>query len=172
MRPLPSSIPATVGWRADIFVRGTDTEMVQCSFELDQETGAIMLYDQSQNGTIEVSGGKWECERPRRVVLSTLNAATIEMGSSADFRVRFQLVWHVNPAEMIEKVKDYLETLPQTLEQPLESSASESVYQAVDAATKKLITVKILKRPESRKTGQEQSALPQFNDVSRPLSLL
>jgi hypothetical protein len=129
----PFGTLATVGREADVFVEGDSISDVQCSFEVDQEMNAIVLYDMSNKGNTRVSQGeraiKWEGEKPRRrVVLSTL-ITTIAMGGRKGNLVQFQLVWHVNPAERMEietrdgiirsqEVHPPLRTLPGTPAQP------------------------------------------------------
>ena len=54
------------GVHADIFVEGSDISRVQCSFEIDLDTGVVMLYDRSFANSTQVYGeGATPFERER-----------------------------------------------------------------------------------------------------------
>jgi hypothetical protein len=110
IRPQSSDTLATLGRgpNTDVFVEGSGIGRVQCSFEINRETGIIMLYDRSASLSTQVFGeGAMKfnvCGMRRVVVLPHLNTE-IGMGGERSDLVRFRLVWHVTSVETIEKVK-------------------------------------------------------------------
>ncbi|KAG5998415.1 hypothetical protein E4U43_002415 [Claviceps pusilla] len=91
------------GPEADIYVRGASIGKVQCSFEVDLQTGVVMLYDRSLGQTTQVSGPvamPFEHGRARRVVVRDGLNIIIGMGGVRRDLCRFQLIWHRNDTEM------------------------------------------------------------------------
>ena len=57
------------GIDADIYVEGSSTAKIQCSFEIDLDTGVVMLYDRSFAKSTQVSG-----KMPRRSIMNGMSA--------------------------------------------------------------------------------------------------
>src|SRR5205814_8204675 len=92
----------------DIIVEGSSIARSQCSFEILPDTGIVMLYDRSFNQSTQVSGKNatpFEHGRIRRVVQDKLNTE-IGMGGEGRDLVRFELRWHQNPVQTVEKVRN------------------------------------------------------------------
>lgn len=93
----------------DIFVEGSSIAKVQCSFEIDLDSRVVMLYDRSNGLTTQVSGDNatpFEHGRRRRVVVQKGLNTLIGMGGVGCDLVQFELEWHPNPTQTIEKVKN------------------------------------------------------------------
>ncbi|KAK4107119.1 kinase-like protein [Canariomyces notabilis] len=100
---------ATLGRCGDIFVEGASISKIQCSFEIDRETGIVMFYDRSHGQTSQVYGEnavQFEHGRPRKVVVQQDLNTIIGMGGVGRNLVRFQLRWHYTPDEVMAKVKE------------------------------------------------------------------
>ncbi|KAH8727584.1 kinase-like domain-containing protein [Phaeosphaeriaceae sp. PMI808] len=98
----------------DIFVEGSSIAKVQCSFEIDLDSGVIMLYDRSNNLTTQVFGDNarpFEHGRCRRVVVQANLNTMVGMGGVGCDLVQFMLIWYPNPTQTIGKVKS-LEYMP------------------------------------------------------------
>jgi hypothetical protein len=68
------------GVDADIYVEGSSIAKIQCSFEIDLDTGVVMLYDRSFANSTQVSGENamlFERERDERKVLVQKGLNTI-----------------------------------------------------------------------------------------------
>lgn len=69
-----------------------------------------MLYDRSNGQTTQVSGENaipFEYGRLRRVVVQDKLNTIIGMGGERRNLVQFELVWHQDPTQTIEKIKNY-----------------------------------------------------------------
>jgi len=103
------------GVDADIYVEGSGISRVQCSFEIDLDTGVVMLYDRSFANSTQVFGENatpFERERDQRKILVQKGLNTIiGMGGERRDLVQFKLEWHQDPTQTAETIKDY-DTLP------------------------------------------------------------
>lgn len=103
------------GVDADIYVEGSGISRVQCSFEIDLDTGVVMLYDRSFANSTQVFGENatpFERERDQRKVLVQKGLNTIiGIGGERRDLVQFQLEWHQDPTQTAETIKDY-DTFP------------------------------------------------------------
>lgn len=103
------------GVDADIYVEGSGISRIQCSFEIDLDTGVVMLYDRSFANSTQVFGENatpFERERDQRKVLVQKGLNTIiGMGGERRDLVQFKLEWHQDPTQTAETIKDY-DTLP------------------------------------------------------------
>jgi hypothetical protein len=102
---------ATLGRNGtDIILEGSSIGRLQCSFEIDLDTGVVMLYDRSNSQTTQVSGENatpFEYGRLRRVVVQDKLNTIIGMGGVGCDLVQFKLEWHPNPTQTVEKVKNH-----------------------------------------------------------------
>jgi len=102
------------GVEADIYVEGSSIAKIQCSFEIDLDTGVIMFYDRSHGCTTQVSGENatpFEYERSRKVLIQKGLNTIIGMGGERRDLVQFKLEWHQDPTQTAETIKNY-EALP------------------------------------------------------------
>jgi hypothetical protein len=116
IRGKPSKTLATIGrgTEADIRVEdiraeGSTISTIQCSFEIDFETGVVMLYDRSHARRTQVSGENATPFEPRRIrkVLVQQNLNTIiGMGGKRQDLFQFRLEWHQNPTNTAKIIKD------------------------------------------------------------------
>jgi hypothetical protein len=98
------------GVDADIFVEGSSIAKVQCSFEIDLDTGVVMFYDRSHGCTSQVFGENampFEYERVRKVLVQKGLNTIIGMGGERRNLVQFKLEWHQDPTQTAETIKDY-----------------------------------------------------------------
>jgi hypothetical protein len=99
------------GVDADIYVEGSGISRVQCSFEIDLDTGVVMLYDRSFANSTQVFGESampFERERNQRKVLVQKDLNTIiGMGGERRDLVQFELEWHQDPTQTAETIKIY-----------------------------------------------------------------
>jgi hypothetical protein len=93
----------------DIFVDGASIAKLQCSFEIDLDTKVVMLYDRSYGQTTQFFGeNAWPFEYGRRrqgLVQEGLNDK-FGMGGVKSNLVQFELRWHQDPTQTMEKVKN------------------------------------------------------------------
>ncbi|KAF2258233.1 kinase-like protein [Lojkania enalia] len=99
------------GVDTDIYLEGSGVSRVQCSFEIDLDTGVVMLYDRSFPSSTQVFGENatpFQRERDQRKVLvqKDLNAI-IGMGGERRDLVQFELEWHQDPTQTAKAIKDY-----------------------------------------------------------------
>jgi hypothetical protein len=90
-------------------MEGSSIGRVQCSFEINQDRGVILLYDRSNNLSTQVSGENavpFEYGCFRRVVIQKKLNTVIGIGGKGCDLVRFELYWHLEPVEITEKVKN------------------------------------------------------------------
>jgi hypothetical protein len=98
------------GVDTDIFVEGSSIAKVQCSFEIDLDTGVVMFYDRSHGCTSQVFGENampFEYERVRKVLVQKGLNTIIGMGGERRNLVQFKLEWHQDPTQTAETIKDY-----------------------------------------------------------------
>jgi hypothetical protein len=98
------------GVEADIYVEGSSIAKVQCSFEIDLDTGVVMFYDRSHGCTTQVSGENatpFEHERIRKVLVQKGLNTIIGMGGKRRDLVQFELRWHQDPTQTAETIKNY-----------------------------------------------------------------
>jgi hypothetical protein len=94
---------------ADIFLEGASIAKIQCSFEINPETGVVMLYDRSHGSTTQLFGEnalRFEHGRVRKVLVQHKLNTIIGMGGAGQDLILFKLRWHQGPIETMEKVKN------------------------------------------------------------------
>ncbi|KAI9889118.1 MAG: hypothetical protein M1814_005779 [Vezdaea aestivalis] len=95
---------------SDIVVEGSSIARNQCSFEVDPVTNVVMFCDRSFGQTSQVydeNATPFEhCRRLRKVVVQKGLNTIIGAGGVKRGLVKFKLIWHHNPSEATEKVKD------------------------------------------------------------------
>lgn len=116
IRGKSSTTLATIGRgvEADIYVEGSTIAKIQCSFEIDLETGVVMLYDRSHGCTTQVFGENatpFELGRIRKVLVQKGLNTIIGMGGERRDLFQFKLEWHRDPIQTAEAIKDY-DSLP------------------------------------------------------------
>lgn len=92
----------------DIFIEGSSTAKIQCSFEINPATNVVMLYDRSHGQTTQVFGEystPFESGRLRKIVVQKELNTVIGMGGVERNLVQFELHWHHTKDEIIEKIK-------------------------------------------------------------------
>lgn len=105
---------ATLGRAGDILVEGAGISKIQCSFEVNRETGIIMFYDRSHGQTCQVFDAEleddsksivtpFESSRLRRVVVQEGLNPRIGMGGVGRDLVQFLLRWRSNPKQAINE---------------------------------------------------------------------
>lgn len=101
---------ATLGrGNADIFVEGSSIAKIQCSFEIEATSGAIMLYDRSHAQTTQVFGDNatpFEYGRLRKVLVQKKLNTEIGMGGKRKDLVQFELEWYENSVGTAEMIKN------------------------------------------------------------------
>lgn len=116
IRGKSSTTLATIGrgMEADIFVGGFSIAKVQCSFEIDLDTGVVMFYDRSHACTTQVDGEHatpFERGRVRKVVVQNKLNTIIGMGGERQNHVEFALAWHRDQTQTAKMIKRY-EAMP------------------------------------------------------------
>jgi len=112
IRGKSSTILAIIGRgvEADISVEGSTIAKVQCSFEIDLDTGVVMFYDRSHSCTTQVSGDNakpFEYGRVRKVLVQEDLNTIIGMGGEGRNLFQFELKWHQDPTKTAKTIKDY-----------------------------------------------------------------
>ncbi|KAG5970518.1 hypothetical protein E4U55_001637 [Claviceps digitariae] len=96
---------------SNIILDGASISARQCSFEIDFETGIVMIYDRSRGRTTQVSGGRFaplvNDESERKVVVQEEFNDILEMGGKRHEIYQFKLLWHQDPTKMGEVCKIY-----------------------------------------------------------------
>jgi hypothetical protein len=98
------------GIEADIYVEGSSIAKIQCSFEIDLDTGVVMLYDRSFAQSTQVYGENatpFEHERVRKVLVQKDLNTIIGMGGEGRNLFQFELEWHQDPTKTAEAIKNY-----------------------------------------------------------------
>jgi hypothetical protein len=110
------------GVDADIYITGSGTAKIQCSFEIDLDTGVVMLYDRSFANSTQVFGENatpFERERNERKILVQKDLNTeIGMGGEGRDLVRFELEWHQDPTQTAVTIKNHDALLSDRIENP------------------------------------------------------
>lgn len=109
------------GIEADIYIEGSTISKVQCSFEINLETGVVMFYDRSHGCSSQVFGENatpFERGRSRRVLVQRRLNTIIGMGGEGRNLILFRLEWHQDPAHTAEAIKKYDAMLCGRLENP------------------------------------------------------
>ena len=94
---------------ADVSVEGSGISRIQCSFEVLEESGVVMLYDRSNSMSTQVFGMSatpFEPGRTRRVVVRDKLNTEIGMGGASQSLLRFALVWHCDTIDVEEQLKN------------------------------------------------------------------
>lgn len=103
---------ATLGRAGDILVEGAGISKIQCSFEVNRETGIIMFYDRSHGQTCQVFSREntresittpFESSRLRRVVVQEGLNPIIGMGGVGRDLVQFLLIWRSDAKRAINE---------------------------------------------------------------------
>ena len=118
-----STTLATLGRsvEADIYLEGSSISRIQCSFEIDLNTGIVMFYDRSHGCTTQVSGENtipFEYGRTRRVVVRDELNTVIQMGGERRDLFQFKLKWHLGPRKIAEAIEKYDTLLSGIIENP------------------------------------------------------
>lgn len=99
------------GFGTDVYIEGTAIATVQCSFEIDFNTGVVMLCDRSWEQRTQVSGPNcypFEHGRnPRQVIVQRSVNTLLSMGGQRRNLVQFELKWHQDLAETVAKARYY-----------------------------------------------------------------
>ncbi|KAK2812448.1 hypothetical protein FQN50_001449 [Emmonsiellopsis sp. PD_5] len=92
----------------DVYVAGSTIAKTQCSFEIDQNTNIVMLYDRSHSQTTQAFGDDaipFEHGRARKVVVHKKVNSILGMGGAMRNLVLFELKWHHDLATMTEVIQ-------------------------------------------------------------------
>lgn len=103
-----ANILATLGRNGDITLQGSSIAKIQCHFEINLESNVVLLCDKSTYHTTQVYGKNavpFEYGRPRLVVVHPELNTIIGIGGAGRNLIQFELKWHQNDKETIEKVK-------------------------------------------------------------------
>ena len=96
------------GQTVDIYIPNRSIAKVQCSFEVSEESKAVMLYDQSHQQTTQVFGGDvrpFEHGRVRHVIVHNEFNNIIGMGGEKRDLIRFKIVWQKDPLHAVQEVQ-------------------------------------------------------------------
>jgi len=112
IRGKSSTTLATIGRgvTADIYVEGSSISQIQCSFEINLDSGVVMLYDRSFAQSTQVFGTNatpFEHGRVRRVLVQEGLNTIIGIGGERQDLVQFELKWHQDLTKMAEIIKNY-----------------------------------------------------------------
>ena len=103
------AILATLGRNGDIELEGSSIAKIQCSFEVNLDTKVVMFYDRSHHQTSQVFGQNatpFENGRLRKVVVQSNVNTIVGMGEVGCNLFQFELVWHHEPAQTMEMIKN------------------------------------------------------------------
>lgn len=99
------------GPEADIYVEGPKISRIQCSFEINSDTGVIMFYDRSTACTSQVYGANatpFEHGRvPRRILVENDLNTVIGMGGERRSLIRFRLHWYQDQSQTAATIKGH-----------------------------------------------------------------
>lgn len=93
----------------DIIVEGSLISRIQCSFELNPDSGLVVLYDRSHGQSTQVFGEHatpFELDRNRRVVVGKGINTKFGMGGERQNLIEFELIWHQDIMKTTEKTKN------------------------------------------------------------------
>lgn len=160
---------------ADICLQGARIARIQCCFEIDLDTGVIMLHDKSTSQTTQVYGANsmpFEHGRPRRILVQPDFNTIIGMGGVGRNLVMFELVWHSSATQTIAAAKDLGMLAGQAEQDHLAPTADHTpgstqlgmrhvikegnrigsgsygvVYKTIDVDSGRFMAVKVIKQP-------------------------
>lgn len=98
------------GVEADIYLEGPSIAKVQCSFEIDLDTGVVMFFDRSHGCTSQVSGenaAPFEQGRVRKVLVQANVNTVIGMGGERRDLFQFELEWHQTQSQAVNVIKQH-----------------------------------------------------------------
>lgn len=107
----------TIGRLGDVRVDNRLISRIQCSFEIDQKTGIIMLYDRSTSGSTQVHSEGSNCMKMktdnhvRRVLVNGNINTVIGMGGTYSDNVMFELLWNYNTLQAMS-IMQHRSTIP------------------------------------------------------------
>ncbi|KPM35528.1 hypothetical protein AK830_g11033 [Neonectria ditissima] len=147
---------ATLGKTGDVVVDDPRIAGIQCSFEIDSDTGIVMFYDRSHSQTSQVFGEnatRFEDGRPRKVIVNQDYNTIIGMGGSEQNMFMFKLRWYWGFNGVMGMFKrqetEFEKSPPGQLRQTryikqdfLGSRPLESVFNAINMDSGKLMVVK------------------------------
>lgn len=112
IRGKSSTTLATLGRspEADIYIKGSSIAKIQCSFEIDLDTGVVMLYDRSHSCTTQVFGKNampFERGRIRKVLVQEDLDTIIGIGGERRDLIQFELRWHQDPTQTAHTINKY-----------------------------------------------------------------
>lgn len=105
----------------DIIMEGSLISRIQCSFELDSDSGLVVLYDRSHCQSTQVFGEhatSFELDRNRRVVVGEGINTKFGMGGEKQNLIEFELKWHQDIIKTTEKTKNQGNFLYRGVENP------------------------------------------------------
>ena len=97
---------ATIGRNGDITVEESSISRIQCSFEIHEEFGTVILYDRSNSQTTQVFGTNrtpFEPGRIRRIAVAKSLNTVLGMAGKGCNLIQFKLEWHqrmLDPKEL------------------------------------------------------------------------
>lgn len=99
---------ATLGSdHADILVKGSDIAPIQCTFEVNWDTGFVLLRDNSIDKTTQFFGPDaipFQDGRPRRIVVVKGINSKFAIGGTGAGSMQFELIWHGYAEETMTKI--------------------------------------------------------------------
>lgn len=101
-----ATVLATLGRNGDVIVQHSNISRIQCTFEIDPDTKAILFYDRSHSQSSQVFGEnatQFEHGRCRKVVVQKGLNTIIGMGGAGRDLIQFELEWHHDPPEAQER---------------------------------------------------------------------
>ncbi|KIH91211.1 hypothetical protein SPBR_01482 [Sporothrix brasiliensis 5110] len=109
------TVLATIGRDGDIYIPDGNISRVHCSFELDADTGIVMLYDRSNSQTTQTVGNDafpFEFGRPRKVVVMPDMNTTFGIGGIRSDKYQFSIVWPDDTAALQQRTSAMLQPNP------------------------------------------------------------
>ncbi|ERT00366.1 serine/threonine protein kinase [Sporothrix schenckii ATCC 58251] len=109
------TVLATIGRDGDIYIPDENISRVHCSFELDADTGIVMLYDRSNSQTTQTVGNDafpFEFGRPRKVVVMPDINTTFGIGGIRSDKYQFTIVWPDDTAALQQRKSAMLQPNP------------------------------------------------------------
>lgn len=97
------------GPEVDIYLEGPNISKLQCSFEIDVESGVIMFFDRSDSCTSQISGQNskpFEQGRIRKVLVQDGFNTVIALGEGCSL-YKFEMRWHQDPIKTAKMIKRY-----------------------------------------------------------------
>lgn len=103
----PGALATLGSGHADILVKGNDIAPIQCTFEVNWDTGVVMLRDNSIDKSTQTFGSDaiaFQDGRPRRIVMVNGINSRFTMGGTGHGSVQFELEWHGYAEETMAKI--------------------------------------------------------------------